>query len=79
MGSKIPHDIDVRLQQAQVDAKDAKEEADRARRIWESDKGAMSAQQLERKENDQRRAEAAVLGAQAALQQARLDLEFTEQ
>jgi multidrug resistance efflux pump len=66
------------LQQAQVEADDAKEEADRARNIRRMDKGAMSAQQLERKENDQRSAEAAVLGARAALEQAQLDLEFTE-
>jgi multidrug resistance efflux pump len=61
-----------------VEADDAKEEADRARNIRRMDKGAMSAQQLERKENDQRSAEAAVLGARAALEQAQLDLEFTE-
>ena len=66
------------LKQAQVKADDAKEEADRARNIMRRDSGAMSAQQLERKENDQRSAEAAVLGAQAALEQAQLDLEFTE-
>jgi multidrug resistance efflux pump len=66
------------LQQAQVKAKDAKEEADRARSIRRRDRGAMSVQQLERKENDQRAAEAAVLGAEAALQQAKLNAEFTE-
>ena len=66
------------LQQAQVKAKDAKEEADRARSIRRRDRGAMSVQQLERKENDQRTAEAAVLGAEAALQQAKLNVEFTE-
>jgi multidrug resistance efflux pump len=66
------------LQQAQVKAKDAKEEADRARSIRGRDRGAMSVQQLERKENDQRAAEAAVLGAEAALQQAKLNVEFTE-
>jgi multidrug resistance efflux pump len=66
------------LQQAQVKAKDAKEEADRARSIRRRDRGAMSVQQLERKENDQRAAEAAVLGAEAALQQAKLNVEFTE-
>jgi RND family efflux transporter MFP subunit len=66
------------LQQAQVEADDAKAEADRARNIRRKDMGAMSTQQLERKENDQRRTEAAVLGAQAALEQAQLNLEFTE-
>jgi len=66
------------LQQAQVEADDAKEEADRARKIRKRDRGAMSEQQLERKENDQRAAEAAVLGSNAQLQQAQLNLEFTE-
>jgi multidrug resistance efflux pump len=66
------------LQQAQVQAKDAKEEADRARSIRRRDRGAMSAQQLERKANDQSAAEAAVMGAEASLEQAQLDLEFTE-
>lgn len=66
------------LQQAQVEAKDAKEEADRARNIRKRDPGAMSQQQLERKENDQSAAEAAVLGATAQLEQAQLNLEFTQ-
>ena len=66
------------LQQAQVKAKDAKEEADRARNIRKRDRGAMSQQQLERKENDQSAADAAVLGANAQLQQAQLNLEFTD-
>jgi multidrug resistance efflux pump len=66
------------LQQAQVEAKDAKEEADRARNIRKRDRGAMSQQQLERKANDQSAAEAAVLGANAQLQQAQLNLEFTD-
>ena len=38
----------------------------------------MSQQQLERKANDQSAAEAAVLGANAQLQQAQLNLEFTD-
>ena len=66
------------LQQAQVQAKDAKEEADRARSIRRRDRGAMSAQQLERKENDQSAAEAAVMGAEASLEQAQLNVEFAE-
>ena len=66
------------LQQAQVKAKDAKEEADRARNIRKRDRGAMSQQQLERKANDQSAADAAVLGANAQLQQAQLNLEFTD-
>jgi multidrug resistance efflux pump len=66
------------LEQARVKAKDAKEEADRARRIRERDRGAMPQQQLERKENDQSAADAAVLGAQAQLEKAALDQEFTQ-
>ena len=66
------------LEQARVKAKDAKEEADRARRIRERDRGAMPQQQLERKENDQSAADAAVLGAQAQLEKAQLDQEFTQ-
>ena len=58
------------LQQAQVEAKDAKEEADRARKIRKRDRGAMSQQQLERKENDELAAEATVLAASAKLEQA---------
>ena len=66
------------LEQARVKAKDAKEEADRALRIRNRDPGAMPQQQLERKENEQSAADAAVLGAQAQLEQARLDQEFTQ-
>ncbi len=66
------------LQQAQAQAKDAKEEADRARNIRKRDRGAMSEQQLQRKVNDQSAAEAVVLAAQAQLQQAQLNLEFTQ-
>jgi multidrug resistance efflux pump len=66
------------MQQAQVEAKDAKEEADRARKIRKRDRGAMSQQQLERKVNDQSAAEAAVLASQAQLEQAQLNLEFTQ-
>ncbi len=65
------------LQQVQAEAKDAKEEADRARNIRKTDRGAMSQQQLERKVNDQSSAEATVLGVQAQLEQAQLNLEFT--
>jgi multidrug resistance efflux pump len=42
------------------------------------DPGAVSRQALERKENAQRRAEAAVEGAKGKLTQAQLDLEFTQ-
>jgi multidrug resistance efflux pump len=43
----------------------------------ERDRGAMPQQQLEQKENEQSAADAAVLGAEAQLEQARLDQEFT--
>ena len=66
------------LQQAQVEAKDKKEEADRAIKIRKRDRGAMSQQQLERKVNDQSSAEAAVRAAQAQLEQAQLNLEFAQ-
>jgi multidrug resistance efflux pump len=66
------------LQQAQVEADNAKEEADRDRAIRKKDPGAVSEQALERKENAQLRAEAAVEGAKAKLTQAQLDLEFTQ-
>jgi multidrug resistance efflux pump len=71
-------EADAELKQAQAKADDAKDDADRARKIRKKDKGAMSEQQLERKENDQRQAEAAVLGANAQLEQAQLNLEFTK-
>jgi len=66
------------LQQAQVEAKDKKEEADRAIKIRKRDRGAMSQQQLERKVNDQSSAEAAVRAASAQLEQAQLNLEFSQ-
>jgi len=69
---------DADLQQAQVEAKDKKEEADRAIKIRKRDRGAMSQQQLERKVNDQSSAEAAVRAASAQLEQAQLNLEFSQ-
>ncbi len=66
------------LQQAQVQVDDTKDEAERAARIREADTGAMSEQALIRKENDLRAAEAALLTAQAALDDAQLNLEFTQ-
>ena len=69
---------DADLQQAQVEAKDKKEEADRAIKIRKRDRGAMAQQQLERKVNDQSSAEAAVRAASAQLEQAQLNLEFAQ-
>jgi multidrug resistance efflux pump len=66
------------VQQARVEADNAKQEADRDRKIMKRDPGAVSKQRLETKENAQRKAEAALLGARAELEQAQLDLEFTE-
>jgi multidrug resistance efflux pump len=66
------------LEQAQVQLAEAKDQADRARRIRKQDRGAMSKQQLTSKENAQRAAEATVLNAQASLEDAQLDLEFTQ-
>jgi len=66
------------VQQAQVKADNAKEDADRDRAIMKRDRGAVSKQVLQTKENAQRQAEAALLGAKAELEQAQLNLEFTE-
>jgi multidrug resistance efflux pump len=66
------------LQQAKVQVDEAKDEADRAERIRARDKGAMSEQELIRRQNDLRTAEATALGAQAALENAQLNLEFTQ-
>ena len=69
---------DADLQQAQVEAKDKKEEADRAIKIRKRDRGARAQQQMERKVNDQSSAEAAVRAASAQLEQAQLNLEFAQ-
>lgn len=66
------------LQQAQVQVDEAKDEADRAERIRKQDRGAMSEQELISRQNDVRTAEATALAAQAALENAQLDLEFTQ-
>ncbi len=66
------------LQQAQVQVDEAKGEADRAERIRKQDRGAMSEQELISRQNDVRTAEATALAAQAALENAQLDLEFTQ-
>jgi len=66
------------LKQAQTKAVDAKQEADRDRRIMKKDPGAVSKQALEKKVNTQIAAEAAELSAEAELKQAQLDLEFTQ-
>ncbi len=67
------------LQQAQVQVEEAKDKADRAAAVRKRDPGAMSEQQLIAKQNTLRTAEAAALAAQASLDDAELNLEFTQQ
>ncbi len=66
------------LQQAQVEVDETKDEADRAMRVRKKDPGAMSEERLIGKQNAQRKAEAAVLSADASLKNAQLNLEFTQ-
>ena len=66
------------LQQAQVQLAEKKDEADRATRIRERDKGAMPLQTLTKKQNAVRAARAEVMMAEAALTNSKLDLEFTQ-
>jgi multidrug resistance efflux pump len=66
------------LRTARVKAVNAKEDAGRAERIRKRNPGAMSVQELETKKNEQREAESSVLGAEAALEKANLNLEFTQ-
>ena len=65
------------LRSAKVRELNAKEEAQRAERIRIRNPGAMSEEELENKKNKQRDAEASVLKFEAALEQAKLNLEFT--
>ncbi len=69
---------EANLQAAQVQEDEAKDKADRAVRIRKRDKGAMSEQEVIKKQNTLRAAQAAVLSRQATLEDARLDLEFTQ-
>ena len=66
------------LQAAQVQEDEAKDKADRAVRIRKRDRGAMSEQEVIKKQNTLRAAQATVLSRQATLEDARLDLEFTQ-
>jgi RND family efflux transporter MFP subunit len=65
------------FQQTQVAVDEAKDEADRAARIRQQDRGAVSEQELIRRQNALRKAEATALSAQATLENAQLNLEFT--
>ncbi len=66
------------LRTARVKTVNAKEDAERAERIRKRNPGAMSVQELETKKNEQLEAEASVLGVKAALEQAKLNLEFAQ-
>lgn len=66
------------LRTARVKAVNAKEDAERAERIRKMNPGAMSVQELETKKNEQLEAESSVFGAEAALEKANLNLEFTQ-
>ncbi len=66
------------LQQAKVNFDEAKDQADRGRAIYKKDPGAMSEQEVIRRENAQRAAEAAIFSAEGAHKQAELDLEFAK-
>ena len=66
------------LEQAKVRVAETQDEADRATRIRKRDKGAMPQQQLTKKVNAVRTAQANVLEAEAALLNKQLDLEFTQ-
>jgi RND family efflux transporter MFP subunit len=66
------------VQEAQFSAAEAKDLANRGRDIRRRNPGAMSKEELTSRENNQRAAEAALSQAQAALENARLNLEFTE-
>ncbi len=64
--------------EAQVQVDEAKDKADRAVRIRKRDPGAMSEQEVIKKTNTLRQAQATALSRQAALEDAQLDLEFTQ-
>jgi len=65
------------LEQARVNVDEARDEAARVERIRQRDKGAVSAEEVTSRKNALRTAEAKVLAAQAALEEAELNLEFT--
>jgi multidrug resistance efflux pump len=65
------------LEQARVSVDQARDESKRVQNIRSRDRGAVSEQQVTSKQNALRTAEAKALAAQAALENAELDLEFT--
>jgi len=68
---------EAELKQAQAKIAEARDEAERAEDIRRKDRGAMSVQEYTRRENALRGAEAKALQVEAALEEARLNLEFT--
>ena len=66
------------LAQAQSDVSEARDEVARAERIRKKDPGAVSAEELVRRQAALEGAEATALGATAALEDAELNLEFTK-
>jgi len=65
------------LNEAQVQVDEANDKAQRAMRIRKRDRGAMSEQEVIKKTNALRQAQATALSRQASLEDAQLDLEFT--
>ena len=65
------------LEQAKVKVDEARDEAARVERIRGRDKGAVSAEEVASRKNALRAAQAEVLAAEAALDEAELNLEFT--
>jgi RND family efflux transporter MFP subunit len=70
--------VQAALKTAQAHAAEAKVEAERARSIYQKDKGAIAELSVIQKENARDAAVASVAEAQAHLQSAELNLEFTE-
>ncbi len=69
---------EANLKVAQVSASNARVEAKRYRAAQKESPGSVSALDLELKEDQQRAAEAKVLESEAGVEQARLNLEFTQ-
>ena len=69
---------EANLKQAQQGVAEAKDQADRAERIRKNDPGAVSEQELIRKQIDLQQAESISEAAEAALEDAQLNLEFTQ-
>lgn len=66
------------MQQARVNVDEARDEVERAKRIKTKNKGAMSEQEYVRRKNSLRAAEATALGSESALENAQLNMDFTQ-